>query len=70
MPQKSGLSAKIGEQLESLESLPDWAIVFCIAAIVAGLTEVTSNTATTTLFLPVVANLVSVYSKLSVLYRD
>ena len=56
--QESGLSAWIGHQLLSLRSLPDPAIALCVSIIIAIVTEVMSNVATTTLFLPVLAQLV------------
>lgn len=56
--QKSGLSAFIGEQLEVLGSMPPWAMNIVLTLIIAMLTEVTSNSATTTLILPILANLV------------
>ncbi|XP_061183246.1 Na(+)/citrate cotransporter-like [Saccostrea echinata] len=55
--EKSGLSAFIGEQLEVLSSMPPWAMNLLLTLIIAMLTEVTSNSATTTLILPILANL-------------
>ena len=57
--QKSGLSLLIGEQFEALNGLPDWVMLTVIVTIVAACTEVTSNTAITTLFLPILFELVS-----------
>jgi len=51
----SGLSAIIGDSLISLSELPTWLLVLSIALIVSFLTEVTSNTATATLLMPVMA---------------
>lgn len=48
----------IGHQLLSLHSLPGPAIALCVSIIIAVVTEVMSNVATTTLFLPVLAQLV------------
>ena len=59
MLQVSGLSELIGKQLEGLGDLPSWVMIMLIAALVAGLTEVTSNTGTTVLILPILATLVS-----------
>ena len=56
--QKSGLSALIGEQLKIVGSLPTTMSVMIIAALVAALTEVTSNTATTTIIQPILKELV------------
>lgn len=55
--EKSGLSAFIGEQLEVFSSMPPWAMNLLLTLIIAMLTEVTSNSATTTLILPILANL-------------
>ncbi|WP_432798784.1 SLC13 family permease [Poriferisphaera sp. WC338] len=49
----TGLTAAIGSQLTSLESLPVFLIILIICLGVTFLTEVTSNTATATLFLPI-----------------
>lgn len=49
----SGLSAWIGAQLEWLRGAPVPVVVFCLCLGMSLLTEVTSNTATTTLVLPV-----------------
>lgn len=51
----SGLSAIIGNTLIGLGGLPTWLLVFCLAISVSFLTEVTSNTATATLLMPVLA---------------
>lgn len=53
----SGLAAWIGELLTACAGWPAVAIVLLIAAIVVFLTELTSNTATAAVFLPVVASL-------------
>ncbi len=50
----SGLDQRVGEALgPHLASLPEWAIVFLVVALMAALTEITSNTATTAVLLPV-----------------
>ncbi|MEV2277632.1 DASS family sodium-coupled anion symporter [Nocardiopsis sp. NPDC049922] len=49
----SGLSAWIGGQVSALGGVPIWVLVLCVTAIVLMLTELTSNTATTSTFLPV-----------------
>lgn len=51
----SGLSDAIGHQLAGLAQLPTWLMVLCICLSVTFLTEVTSNTATTTLLMPILA---------------
>ncbi len=53
----SGLAAWIGELLTARAGWPAVAIVLLITAIVVFLTELTSNTATAAVFLPVVASL-------------
>ncbi|XP_064650284.1 Na(+)/citrate cotransporter-like isoform X2 [Lineus longissimus] len=55
--QVSGLSEWVGEQLVVLKVFPSVVIVLLISTIIAGLTEVTSNTATATLMLPIIADL-------------
>lgn len=51
----SGLSQIIGDSLVALTSLPTWLLILAIALLVSFLTEVTSNTATATLLMPVMA---------------
>ena len=51
----SGLSSTIGEQLEQLSTLPLLLMIAVICLSVTFLTEVTSNTATTTLLMPILA---------------
>jgi sodium-dependent dicarboxylate transporter 2/3/5 len=53
----SGLSAWIGARFESLAGAPPVAMVMSIVAVVAGLTELTSNTATASMALPIMASL-------------
>ncbi|XP_066951679.1 solute carrier family 13 member 2-like isoform X2 [Macrobrachium rosenbergii] len=50
---KSGLSSWMGEQLVVFNALPKEATVFLVCLLIAMLTEVTSNTATASIFLPV-----------------
>ncbi len=52
----TGLSNFIGEQLSGLSSLSPFLIVIITAAMVSFLTELTSNTATSQIILPVVAS--------------
>ena len=61
--QESGLSRYIGNQLGILSALPNWSVVVIVAALVAGLTEFTSNTATSSLLLPILGELVSTVQK-------
>ena len=52
----TGLSMFIGEQLTGMESLSHIFIIFVTAAIISFLTELTSNTATTQMILPILAS--------------
>ncbi|MUL40362.1 DASS family sodium-coupled anion symporter [Streptomonospora sp. PA3] len=53
--EESGLSNWIGEQVGLLSAVPAWVVVLIVAVLVLLLTELTSNTATATIFLPVLA---------------
>ncbi|NXY35808.1 S13A2 protein, partial [Pomatorhinus ruficollis] len=55
--EESGLSAWLGKQLTPLESIPPPAIAFLLCLLIATFTECTSNVATTTLFLPILASM-------------
>ena len=55
--EKTGLSHWIGQQLVSLEMFPTLVIVLAMVLLLVLLTELTSNTATTAAFLPVVGAL-------------
>jgi len=52
---ETGLSDSLAAQLIVLATLPTWLMVLCICLGVTFLTEVTSNTATTSLLMPVLA---------------
>jgi len=52
----SGLSVYIGNQLSGLSSLPHFVMILIIATSISFLTELTSNTATTQMILPVLAS--------------
>ncbi|XP_068601918.1 solute carrier family 13 member 2-like [Brachionichthys hirsutus] len=54
---KSGLSEWLGESLMPLQSIPPFAISILLSLLVAMFTECSSNTATTTLFLPILASM-------------
>lgn len=54
---ESGLSAYLGEQLQGLGSLPPILIIACICLFITLLTELTSNTATAEILLPILAAL-------------
>ena len=49
----SGLGIWIGEGLSILGTVPPIMLIFCVAALIIFLTEITSNVATTSTFLPV-----------------
>ncbi|GHD35140.1 di- and tricarboxylate transporter [Nocardiopsis kunsanensis] len=51
----SGLSLWIGERVEGLGEVPGWVFILLVTGIVLLLTELTSNTATASIFVPVMA---------------
>ncbi|XP_073523950.1 solute carrier family 13 member 2-like isoform X2 [Phyllobates terribilis] len=53
----SGLSTWLGDKLTPLQSIPPVAIALVLCLLVATFTECTSNVATTTLFLPILASM-------------
>ncbi|XP_061638986.1 Na(+)/citrate cotransporter isoform X2 [Phyllopteryx taeniolatus] len=53
----SGLSRWMGDQMSPLQSIPPWAIAIILCLLIATFTECTSNVATATLFLPVLASM-------------
>ncbi|XP_051257644.1 solute carrier family 13 member 2 [Dicentrarchus labrax] len=53
----SGLSKWLGDSLAPLEKIPPYAISLLLCLLVATFTECSSNTATTTLFLPILASM-------------
>ncbi|XP_077422970.1 Na(+)/citrate cotransporter-like [Vanacampus margaritifer] len=53
----SGLSRWMGTQMSPLQSIPPWAIAIILCLLIATFTECTSNVATATLFLPVLASM-------------
>ncbi|NXM83494.1 S13A2 protein, partial [Oenanthe oenanthe] len=55
--EESGLSRWLGGKLTPLESIPHPAIAFLLCLLIATFTECTSNVATTTLFLPILASM-------------
>ena len=52
---QSGLAEQIAANLEYLSRIPVWLMILSIALMVTFLTEVTSNTATASLLMPVLA---------------
>lgn len=55
----SGLSQWLGDSLRPLQSIPNFAIALLICLLIATFTECSSNTATTTLFLPILGSMAS-----------
>ncbi|NXT30962.1 S13A2 protein, partial [Pelecanoides urinatrix] len=55
--EESGLSSWLGTKLTPLQEIPHPAIAFLLCLLVATFTECTSNVATTTLFLPILASM-------------
>lgn len=53
----SGLSRWLGNQMSPLQSIPPWAIAIVLCLMIATFTECTSNVATATLFLPILASM-------------
>lgn len=49
----------MGDQMAPLQNIPPWAIAIILCLLIATFTECTSNVATATLFLPVLASMVS-----------
>lgn len=52
--ESTGLAKAIGSSVQGLSALPVWLIVLTVTTLIIFLTELTSNTATTATFLPVV----------------
>ncbi|NXJ21678.1 S13A2 protein, partial [Dicrurus megarhynchus] len=55
--EESGLSEWLGTKLTPLQTIPHPAIAFLLCLLIATFTECTSNVATTTLFLPILASM-------------
>ncbi|XP_041657689.1 solute carrier family 13 member 2 [Cheilinus undulatus] len=55
--EESGLSKWLGESLTPLQKIPPYAISMLLCLLIATFTECSSNTATTTLFLPILASM-------------
>uniref|UniRef100_A0A7E4V4F1 Protein I'm not dead yet n=1 Tax=Panagrellus redivivus TaxID=6233 RepID=A0A7E4V4F1_PANRE len=55
--ESSGLSAVISSQLTRIENVPEWAFVLFSCILVTALTEFSSNIATASIFIPLVANI-------------
>jgi sodium-dependent dicarboxylate transporter 2/3/5 len=57
--EKSGLNEWLGTLLANLQGIPPVALVFIVTIMTAMITEVASNTATATILMPVLNDLVS-----------
>jgi sodium-dependent dicarboxylate transporter 2/3/5 len=55
----SGVSEVISAFFVSFQAFPPWILVLVLSTLTAAFTEVTSNVATATIFLPILAELVS-----------
>ncbi|KAF7650376.1 hypothetical protein LDENG_00126750 [Lucifuga dentata] len=55
--EESGLSRWLGAQMTPLHAIPPWAIAIVLCLLIATFTECTSNVATATLFLPILASM-------------
>ncbi|XP_018547329.1 solute carrier family 13 member 2 [Lates calcarifer] len=55
--ERSGLSSWLGDRLSPLQNIPAFAISLLLCLLIATFTECSSNTATTTLFLPILASM-------------
>ena len=53
--QVSGTAQLLGDSLASVSSLPVLALILCLCIATTFITEITSNTASTTLFMPIMA---------------
>ena len=60
--QKSGLSAEIGEAFKSFKDFDPLVLVLILSIITAAFTEIASNTASATIFIPILAELVCAFS--------
>ena len=58
--QESGLSEDIGYMLRGFGSLPSYLIIFFLCLITSLFTQVTTNTGTITIFLPILAEMVRI----------
>ena len=56
---QSGLSEDVGKLFQDFSTLEPWILVLVLCLVTGILTNITSNTATATIFLPVVGSLVS-----------
>ena len=62
---ESGLSEWIGDHFSMFGTFPVWLMVILICILVTMFSEFTSNSATATIFLPILAELVSVTSQMN-----
>lgn len=62
-PQVSGFSQWLGNQLAVLGGFPEWALCLIVTIVACLFTECTSNVATASLFIPIIAELVNLQLK-------
>ena len=53
--QRTGLAQLLGDQFQAMSSLPTFALILLVCLMITFLTEITSNTATTEMILPILA---------------
>jgi len=58
----------LGQQLKVLGSIPDFGVVLIICILTCAFTEITSNVATATIFLPIIGALVSLDLRLPLVF--
>lgn len=63
----SGLSAWIGEHLNSLKDLNQVLMLFIVMIMTASITEVASNTACANVLIPILISLVRIYHKFRII---
>uniref|UniRef100_A0AC34QZU6 Solute carrier family 13 member 2 n=1 Tax=Panagrolaimus sp. JU765 TaxID=591449 RepID=A0AC34QZU6_9BILA len=66
--EKSGLSDIMGEYLSSFSAMPEWAFILVACFLVTALTEFSSNIATASIFIPLVASVAKEHGTNALLY--